>query len=149
MVKDTSPEDHIFQIIRSSPGLKASEIARELGLKKTRVNSLLYGLLNDKVRQDAQYRWWPRDEEHSRQQERDRHRVTQDDPPDMDKKYGRILGLTGKVKCEDVKHRWRKLSKQYHPDNVNHLGPKLKELAEKEMKDINEAYQYFKRKYGI
>lgn len=62
--------------------------------------------------------------------------------------YGRILGLRGRVSAVDVRNRYRELATQYHPDKVNHLGPKLKEVAEREMQDINEAFEYFKRKYG-
>lgn len=36
---------------------------------------------------------------------------------------------------------------QYHSDKVNHLGEKLKEFTEQEMKKINEAYNYFEKKY--
>jgi preprotein translocase subunit Sec63 len=62
-------------------------------------------------------------------------------------RYGTILGLKGRVTMSDVKMRYRELVSQYHPDKVNHLGEKLKQVAELEMKDINEAYEYFKRKY--
>ena len=36
--------------------------------------------------------------------------------------------------------------KEYHPDKVDNMGEKLKDLAEKESKMINEAYEYFKKK---
>lgn len=62
--------------------------------------------------------------------------------------YGRILGLRGRVTAVDVRIRYRELAAQYHPDKVNHLGPKLKEVAEREMLEINEAFAYFKKKYG-
>lgn len=62
--------------------------------------------------------------------------------------YGRILGLSGQVNVDAVKSQYRTLVAQYHPDKVHHLGPKLKEVAEKEMKEINEAFEYFRRKYG-
>lgn len=62
--------------------------------------------------------------------------------------YGRILGLRGRVSSVDVRNRYRELAAQYHPDKVNHLGPKLKEVAEREMQEINEAFEYFKRRYG-
>jgi len=63
-----------------------------------------------------------------------------------EKYYGGILGLSGRVSFDDVQSRYRALVVQYHPDKVNHLGPKLKELAEREMKEINEAFGYFKRR---
>ena len=61
--------------------------------------------------------------------------------------YGRVLGLNGQVTFNDIRRRYRELVAQYHPDKVSHLGPKLKEVAEKEMKEINEAYQFFKQRY--
>ena len=66
-----------------------------------------------------------------------------------DLRFAQVLGLSGKVTREDVKKRWRELTVQYHPDKVSHLGPKLQEVAEREMKAINEAYGYFRRKYEI
>ena len=68
---------------------------------------------------------------------------------DLDSKYASVLGLTGDLSAEKVKLRWRELAKQYHPDNVQHLGPKLREVAEQEMKAINQAYAYFQKKYGL
>lgn len=62
--------------------------------------------------------------------------------------YGRILGLHGRVTWPDVRARYRELVVQYHPDKVNHLGPKLRAVAEQEMKEINEAFDHFKRRYG-
>jgi uncharacterized protein len=62
-----------------------------------------------------------------------------------DKYYREILGLPGQVTLEEVKICYRKLAAQYHPDKVNHLGPKLKEIAEQEMIKLNEAYEYFKK----
>lgn len=63
--------------------------------------------------------------------------------------YGSILGLPLSFTLDDIRSKYRKLSAQYHPDKVNHLGPKLREVAEHEMKRINEAYWYFKKKYNL
>lgn len=60
-----------------------------------------------------------------------------------------ILGLKPGKNSDDIKNRYRELVMQYHPDRVAHLGPKLREVAEHEMKEINEAYDFFKRKYGF
>ena len=67
----------------------------------------------------------------------------------LEERAKKILGLTGNITPEDIKRRWRELSRQYHPDQVHHLGPKLRAVAEKEMKDINGAYQYLCKKYGV
>ena len=69
--------------------------------------------------------------------------------PNPDKHFGKVLGLNGRVTRDEVKRRWKELTIQYHPDKVAHLGPKLRELAEQEMEAINEAYDYFRNKYGI
>jgi len=63
--------------------------------------------------------------------------------------YRNILGLGSNYTVEDIKRRYRELVVKYHPDKVNHLGEKLKETAEREMKEINEAYEYFKKKYNF
>lgn len=63
--------------------------------------------------------------------------------------YARVLGLSGPTKLEDIRSAYRQLAKQYHPDKVHGLGLKLRELAEQEMKMINEAYDFFKTKYKM
>jgi len=63
--------------------------------------------------------------------------------------YAEILGLAGQADFDltDVKQAYRNLSLQYHPDKVAHLGPKLRAVAEEEMKRINEAYAFFTQSY--
>ena len=62
--------------------------------------------------------------------------------------YASILSLTGKVTLQDIHKRYTELSLQYHPDRVNQLGKKIRDVAEKEMKELNEAFDYFQRQYG-
>jgi len=57
------------------------------------------------------------------------------------------LGLEGDIKPETVRQAYRNMVKQYHP--AAHLGPKLRQAAEDEMKKINEAYDYFKKKFNM
>lgn len=63
--------------------------------------------------------------------------------------YAEVLGFRGPVSADEVRRRYREMVALYHPDKVNHLGSKLKDVASNEMKAINEAYDYFKRKLGI
>lgn len=58
--------------------------------------------------------------------------------------FASILGLNDNFTPNEIKKRYLDLVKQYHPDKVAHLGPKLKKLAEQEMIKINEAYEFFK-----
>lgn len=58
--------------------------------------------------------------------------------------FASILGLNENFTSMDIKKRYIDLVKQYHPDKVAHLGPKLKKIAEQEMIKINEAYEFFK-----
>lgn len=55
-----SNEQRILDVLRGSPGLKAKEIARQLGMEKKDVNSLLYSKLKSQLTQDKEYRWWPK-----------------------------------------------------------------------------------------
>ncbi|MDH3976222.1 MAG: TerB family tellurite resistance protein [Deltaproteobacteria bacterium] len=63
-----------------------------------------------------------------------------------DGRYFLSLGLTKAADPSEIKRSYRKLVKQYHPDNVQHLGVEFLALAEQKMKEINEAYNYLKEK---
>ena len=63
--------------------------------------------------------------------------------------YAEVLGVREPVSADEVRRRYREMVALYHPDKVNHLGSKLKDVASNEMKAINEAYDYFKKTLGI
>ena len=88
-------------------------------------------------------------EEQRKRSEKDHHREAEQAPIKDERYYGSVLGLKGKVTPADVRRRYYELASQYHPDKVHLLGPKLRELAEIEMKAINEAYRHFKSKYNL
>ena len=56
-----------------------------------------------------------------------------------------ILGLSKSASQEEIKKAYRKLSMKYHPDKVGHLGDEFQKIAETKMKEINAAYDYFKK----
>ena len=56
-----------------------------------------------------------------------------------------ILGLSVGASMEEIKKAYRKLSMQYHPDKVQHLGEEFQSVAEQKMKEINAAYDFFKK----
>lgn len=62
-------------------------------------------------------------------------------------KYYAILGLAPGAEFSEIKAAYRKLSMQYHPDKVGHLGDEFRKVAEEKMKEINNAYEYLKRKF--
>ncbi len=64
---------------------------------------------------------------------------------DMAEQYYAVLGLEPGADMETVKKAYRKLSMQYHPDKVRHLGDEFGTVAEEKMKEINQAYDYFKK----
>ncbi len=65
-----------------------------------------------------------------------------------EEKYYAILGLAPGAGFAEVKAAYRKLSMQYHPDKVSHLGEEFKKVAEEKMKEINNAYDFLERKLG-
>ncbi len=65
-----------------------------------------------------------------------------------EEKYYAVLGLEPGAGFEAIKKAYRKLSMQYHPDKVAHLGDEFKRVAEEKMKEINAAYDYFKKKFN-
>ncbi|WP_456386455.1 DnaJ domain-containing protein [Desulfolithobacter sp.] len=62
--------------------------------------------------------------------------------------YYAVLGLEVGADFAAIKKAYRKLSMQYHPDKVSHLGEEFKRVAEEKMKEINAAYDYFKRRHN-
>jgi len=47
----------VFEAIKQQPGLKAREIAEQLGFDRNQVNAILYGPLNELVEQDSHFGW--------------------------------------------------------------------------------------------
>ena len=58
-----SPTDSILQLLSRKPGLKAQQIADELGLERSQVTAALHAVLGGEVIQDSAYRWWPKSRE--------------------------------------------------------------------------------------
>jgi DnaJ like chaperone protein len=64
---------------------------------------------------------------------------------DMSGQHYATLGLEQGASMEEIKKAYRKLSMQYHPDKVAHLGNEFRAVAEEKMKEINAAYDFFKK----
>lgn len=64
---------------------------------------------------------------------------------DMTGQHYATLGLENGASKEEIKKAYRKLSMQYHPDKVRHLGDEFRAVAEDKMKEINAAYDFFKK----
>lgn len=65
-----------------------------------------------------------------------------------EEQYYAVLGLEPGADFSSIKKAYRKLSMQYHPDKVSHLGEEFKRVAEEKMKEINIAYDFFEKKYN-
>ena len=65
-----------------------------------------------------------------------------------EEQYYAVLGLKKGADFVVIKKAYRKLSKQYHPDKVAHLGDEFKAVAEEKMKEINVAYDFFEKKFN-
>ena len=64
---------------------------------------------------------------------------------DSAEQYYAVLGLEPGADMETIKKAYRKLCMTYHPDKVSHLGDEFRQVAEEKMKEINAAYDYFKK----
>ena len=56
----------------------------------------------------------------------------------------KVLGLTEDATKEEIKRKYRELSKENHPDKIAHLGQEFQSAAEEKMAKINQAYQKLK-----
>jgi hypothetical protein len=63
--------------------------------------------------------------------------------------YGRLFGLQGTISRSEIRSKYLQSVALYHPDKVQHLGPELRDLAERKTKEINAAYDWFKRTYDL
>ncbi|MFP4581586.1 MAG: J domain-containing protein [Candidatus Sumerlaeia bacterium] len=58
-----------------------------------------------------------------------------------DQNFFELLGVETSAGEEDINVAFKARLKEYHPDRVAHLGHKIREVAEREIKLINEAYE--------
>jgi len=65
------------------------------------------------------------------------------------KYYGELLGLKGRITKAEIREKYLDLISKYHPDKIFGLGDELMVLAEKKTKQLNLAYEWMKKKYGI
>lgn len=86
---------------------------------------------------------------------REAHRTSEPEPDvptapvNLERLHGETLGLKGRITPEQVRQAYKQRVREYHPDQVARLGVKLRVLAEEETKRINEAYAYFRKRYGL
>ena len=71
----------------------------------------------------------------------------QSDPQEED--FASVLGLIAPYDMDDVKSAYRTLIAQYHPDKVSRMGDEIRDVAERKAKEINESYDFFRRKYDL
>jgi len=65
----------------------------------------------------------------------------------METGFAKTLGLEKPYSEKEIKSAYRKLIAQYHPDRVSAMGPEIREVAETKAREINEAYEYFRKKF--
>ena len=64
-----------------------------------------------------------------------------------DLKFAKVLEVENEEDPEAIKSSYRKKIAQYHPDRVRAMGPEIREVAESKAKEINEAYEHFRKKF--
>lgn len=60
-------------------------------------------------------------------------------PSDSSDPY-HVLGLKPGARPDEIRTAYRHAAQAYHPDKVSHLGPELRELAQKKFIEIQKAY---------
>ena len=69
---------------------------------------------------------------------------------EQDEKYFEVLKILDSDTKDfvTIKSVYRKKIAQYHPDKVSAMGPEIQEVAEQKAKEINEAYEHFRKKFS-
>ena len=82
-------------------------------------------------------------------EESDDYTGTDEDLLNDDEKYGKILGLDGAFNKAEIQKAYKQKMKEYHPDKISNMAEELQNLALKRTKEINEAYEFFRKKYNF
>lgn len=61
----------------------------------------------------------------------------------------KILGIDSTATDDEVKKAYRRLALKYHPDKVEGMGEEIKKNAERQFREINEAYETIKQVRGM
>lgn len=120
--------------------------AERLQLEEQRRRAQQRELFEENARQEAAREAQWQQDKRSREESGQQKRPHQGGTSAKGEKYYRdVLGVARNSSIDEIRQKYRALVTQYHPDKVNHLGPKLKQLAEDEMKRINEAYEFLRK----
>lgn len=137
----------VFQLVRlwdSSIENQLMQIRRNRKLLKQKQGE-------ERHRREQEARWQYRSyQSQSRQQNRrtyERPSNASRHPTNIRDFYCEILGIEEGAAMSDIKKTYRQMVAKYHPDKVQHLGPEFQDLAEKKIKELNEAYDFFKRRF--
>jgi DnaJ like chaperone protein len=60
--------------------------------------------------------------------------------------YYNMIGIKSTATNDEIKKAYKHLIIQYHPDKTANLGIEIQNLAKKKTQEINEAYNYIKKK---
>lgn len=75
-----------------------------------------------------------------------RDRIPESSLSNDERYYGRVLGLHGRVTRSAIRGAYLRLSEALEPSPTQHLSIELRETKRRE---LNQAYGYFREKYGI
>jgi hypothetical protein len=98
------------------------------------------GQYEDEEHDEGQYE----DEEHDEGQYEDEEHDEESSISETSlKKYYEVLEISENATADEIKNEYRRLSIQWHPDR--HRSRERKKIAEKMMKEINEAYEMLEK----
>lgn len=123
----------LLELIHQIIHLKSPVVESEIQLARQIANFLQISAYDQRTI-EAKYRYGQQREEATGQR--------------LEEQYYAVLGLESGADFSSIKKAYRKLSMQYHPDKVGHLGDEFKRVAEEKMKEINIAYDFFEKKYN-
>jgi len=63
--------------------------------------------------------------------------------------YRDVLGVSEADGEQEIRAAYRSQLAKYHPDKVTHLGDEFHELASSRTREIIQAFDYLKNKYGF
>jgi hypothetical protein len=141
------------------PGLEKLEDSKALIEKAINLRAdlerlvLAHNKTAETAKKDKEYEFLK--EEYERRKHEDQSRAMRREEEDglrkanPDRYFGRVLKLSGKISKDQIKAQYKDMVKVYHPDRFHALDSEFIDLATRRTQQLNEAFQYFSKKYGI
>ena len=150
LIKSNIKDDIFLEMIKSIVG-RYSSYSKKSQKRSSSKSDQNYNRQYQKYEKDEKYEKFESYENFESNYSKQKNDFEFDNVSETEKSkfFGDLFGLKGQVTKAEIRKNYFELIAKYHPDKVAGLGTELIEVAENKSKQINQAYEWFKRKYQM